>query len=509
MKYINIISLFILCMLPTAVNASFDSNQIIAISQLDVQQGSSKNAVDILSIWREQHQETKVVQSQQNSRILLAGLVDGNNKPLIANAEDGTITSTSEEEAESRVSLRFEDGEMLGEDEYLFGKKMGYFHPYIRLKLELTDNLFNLDEDRVSNFLTKISPGIWLAAPRKKLVPVAIATHNQSAGGLEYMLDDYLSYERYQLYLKGALDYSIYSEDSELNDLEWRVEAMGRYNFPGGLSLQLIDQYTRSQDRYELGYPDSTLLHLFYSNVLIGTADWEITEKFRVKGDVSLFFLRYDDVEFDFLERDDIFIDLYGYFNWSEKTSFFLNYKFGRVGFDSFKDYDNEQNFIYGGVKWDSTEKLALLFKIGLQDKQYTNEDSTFTNHSGIALEGQVDYRFSEKTRFQFAINKKNDETDTLLAENKDVWGANFNYGQDFTDKLHGAFKLRYEFADYTEIDSQERNEWRITLEPTLRYAFLHWMNVELGYRYETRDSTDDKYDYYSNTVFLNLNLKL
>ena len=410
---------------------------------------------------------------------------------------------------ERKVSLLPEDAETLDEDENLFGLKRGYFHPFITLHLAYTDNLFNLDKDRTSNYLTRISPGIWLAVPRRKLVPVTIATHNPSAGGLQLMLDDYEGTDRYQLYLKGGFDYSKYSADSTLNDFEWSVEGMGRYNFPAGLSFQLMDQFIRSQDRFEVGYPDSNLLHLFYSNVLIGTADWHITEKFRLKGDLSFFFLRYDDEEYDYLERDDMFVDLYGYFNWSEKTSFFLNYKYGLIGFDSYTEYDNKQNLLYGGLKWDSTEKLAITAKFGFQDKRFTNDDSTFTDYFGLALETQVEYRYSEKTRLQFSLYKKNEETDSLQAQDKHVWGATFNYDQDYTDKLHGSFRVRYEYTDYTELVEQVRDEWRVILEPKLRFAFRDWINAELGYQFDKRDSTDDYYDYYSNTIFVNLNLEL
>jgi len=430
------------------------------------------------------------------------------------NTDNSESAPTEESDAmvqsgDEKVSLLQEDAESLEEEDDLFGIKRGYFHPMLSLSVSYTDNLYNLDEDRVENVLTVIAPGIWMSYPRRDEEPLAIASHNSSAGGLQYMLEDYEATDRYELYLKAAAQYKHYSDDSELNDFEYGIEGMGRYNFPGGLTLQITDQYTRSQDRFDLGYQDSSLLHLFYSNLLIGTADWKITEKFRIKGDVSLFFLRYDDDEFDYLERDDLFLELYGYFNWTKKTSIFLNYKYGMIAFDTYNDYDSEQHLLYAGIKWDSTKKTSLYAKAGFQDKQYTNDGSTFADQFGLALEAQLRYRYSEKTIFQFTLYKKNEETDSLQAQDKNVWGASFSYDQEYTDKLKGTFRTKFEYADYTEISGEERDEWRLVLEPKIRFAFRDWINAELGYRFDKRDSTQDRFDYYSNTIFLKLNLEL
>lgn len=49
--------------------------------------------------------------------------------------------------AQGDASLLPEDvGE--GKDDNLFGLEGGYFHPYITLNLEYTDNLYNIDEGK-------------------------------------------------------------------------------------------------------------------------------------------------------------------------------------------------------------------------------------------------------------------------------------------------------------------------------------------------------------------------
>lgn len=408
------------------------------------------------------------------------------------------------------VYLSPDDGIDIEDDDNLFGMKKGYFHPSVSISLSSTENLYNVDEDKTSSWVFAISPSVWMSVPRRRKQPMALPTHNTSAGGLLLMLDDYVTSERYQFFLKTGFDYKQYSADEDLNDFTWAgIEGLAEYNFPGGLSLQLVDKFNRSQDRFEYGYQDSSLDHIFYSNNLIATADWAITEKLRIKGDLNLFWLRYDEEEFDYLERDDLFVDLYGYFNWTEKTSFFINYKPGFLAFDSYEEYDNEQTFLYGGVSWLSTEKLSFKFKIGHQSKQFTDDNSTFKDYSGLALETQAGYRFSEKTNFGLLLTYKNDETDSLQAQDKQVTGATLRYSQSYTEKLKGSLRAMYEYADYTELVEQERDEWRIVLEPGLQYAFRDWLGLGLVLKYDMRESTDDDFDYEATTILLKLDLGL
>lgn len=411
--------------------------------------------------------------------------------------------------AEGDVSLLPEDVEIAGEEDDLFGLKGGYFHPYLTLTAEYTDNLFNLDEERTSNVLTVITPGIWFSIPRKKQIPVTVAPHNSSPGGVQLQLDDYAGEDKYQLYLLASLDYKMYSADSDLNDESYILEGMFRYNFSGGLSLQIVDRYTHTQDRFEVGFPDSRNTHIFDSNWLVGTADWRITEKLRVQADLSLFDLVYDEDVYDYLDREDLAFDLYGYFDYSLKTSFFLEYKHVNITYDVDSFKDSEQDNLLLGVKYDSTEKLAYLAKLGYQTKEYTSNTEGFSDYDGVTVELQALYKFSEKVKLTLDGYYRNEETDDEGASDKTVLGVAFGYDHEFSDRLSGRIRLRYENADYTEVTIAERDDDRIVFRPSLQYAFREWLMAEVGYEYDTRNSTNDVYDYYTNSFFIDVNLAL
>lgn len=395
------------------------------------------------------------------------------------------------------------------EEGKLFGTEGGYFHPYVTLAGEWTDNLFNLDLDKRSNFLSRVSPGLWLALPRTKVIPVTITPHNSSAGGLQQQLKDHSGTDRYQVYALGGVDFLNYSEDSDLNSTEGNLEGLARYNMRSGLSLQALDRYSVGHDRFEVGNSVIEQLREFQSNIFMATADWLVTEKVRLKVDYSKFVLDYDDEINNFLNRGDDTIDLYGYYVYSEKTSLFVQYSLVDVTYDDDTLRDNNQDYLYGGVKWDSTEKLSLLLKAGYQEKEFDELTAASTDYSGLALDLQTTYKFKEKAELVLDVYRKNEETDSAVALDKKVLGATFGYIQEYTDKITGKFDLTYEDAEYRQLIEQDRDDTRFILRPAVQYLFRKWLMGELAYSYDQRDSTDDLFDYESNTFMVNLNFAL
>lgn len=394
-------------------------------------------------------------------------------------------------------------------DDNLFGIEGGYFHPYVSAEGAFTDNLYNVDDDTTSNYLTTISPGIWFALPRKVVIPISITPHNTSPGGLSLQLGDYDGTDRYQLYALAGTDLLYYSEDSDLNTADVGLEAMGRYNMASGLSFQILDRYAVGHDDFSADGATDENLREFQSNIVLATADWDITEKLRLRTDLSNFYLDYKESLNDYLNRQDNSVDVYVFFNFSEKTSFFLEYKFTDVAYDTDTDTDNSQNFYYGGVTWKTTEKLSLLFKSGLQQKEYATADTGYSDSDNLALDLQILYIFTEKTKATFDLYRLNEESDSSLAYEKEVFGVTLGYTQEFTEKITGQFDLFYENADYNQLDVEDRSDDIFEISPSVQYLFKDWLMGEVGYSYETDDSTDDTFSYSTNTVFCSLNFSL
>ncbi len=87
--------------------------------------------------------------------------------------------------------------------------------------------------------------------------------------------------------------------------------------------------------------------------------------------------------------------------------------------------------------------------------------------------------------------------------------GPLFGYRQNITEKLNASIDFIYEGADYSQVIDTSRDDDRYYFRPALQYFFREWFMVELAYVYDKRESTDDLFDYTSNTGILNLNFSL
>ena len=411
--------------------------------------------------------------------------------------------------AQGQVSLLPEDaGTDKGDN--LFGLQGGYFHPYLTLQEAYTDNVYDV-RARTSSSVTTISPGMWFALPRQKDIPVSITPHNTSPGGLQYQFKDHEGKDRIQAYALGGLDFKYYSADSNLNTTDGVLEGLFRYNMRGGLSLQLVDRYTHAQEGFYDVTPGTTQAPEYNSNFVLATADWRISEKLRTKLEYSNFVLDYDSL-YAFRSRVDNGIDLYGYYVYSGKTSFFLEDKIVDVHYNetSGSMNDNTQNFVYAGIKWDTTEKLSILAKTGLQTRNFDNNDEGRKDYRGLAADLQTVYRATIKTKFTFDLYRTDEETDFTNASGKEVTGVTFGYRQKYTDKINGSLDVTYENADYAPLTGQSsRDDDRIFIRPAVQYLFRDWLIGEIAYEFDNRDSSDSLYNYQSNTILLNLKFAL
>ncbi len=402
-------------------------------------------------------------------------------------------------------------GTDLGDD--LFGiQGGGYLHPFLTISGEYTDNLFNNPENTRNNFLTTLSPGIWMSVPRTMDLPSMVNPNNTTAGGLHMAMPYKHSFDRINAYVLGSMDFLYYSENSNLNNHDARLEGLFQLNLRGGLSFRAVDRYTRGHDIYDVGELSWTMdeFQRYDSNLFIGDIDWDFSEKFRTKLEYSNYYLDYKDVHDAFMDRDDNSISLYGYYKYSPKTSLYLQYQYIDLNYDSANIQDNKQNYFYGGFNWESTAKTSLRFKAGYQLREYknsivdkiANELDDYDN-SSFAFELSWAYQITQKTGITLSSNYKMEETDSSIELNKQILAAAFRYHHQLTEKLFGSINLAYENADYAQLFGPKRDDDRYMISPALLYEFRDWLHAELSYEYDSRSSSVDLFEYDTNTVYL------
>jgi len=449
---------------------------------------------------------TSLTQAQDIKIAQIAVVEAGENGTAVdQNSSTGTIEP-----------LLLADNPSLAANEGLFGiPGGGHVHPFLNISSEYTDNLFNVNDNKKSNFLTRITPGIWLAAPQSKEVPIKINPNNTSIGGLQMALNDTKGFNRINAYILGALEYKNYSEDSALNDHDARAEGLFQFNLRGGLDFRVVDRFTRNHDRFDQGNATAGNLRRYYSNIVLTDLDWDFSEKLRTKIEYSNFSLNYSESINDNLDRKDNSISWYGYYIYSPKTTLLLQYQYVTARYDTADYKDNNNNFIYGGIDWAATSKTFLRLKIGYQQKELTNDTLsdpfvTVEDPDGLVLELAMDYKFTPKTNLNFTLSHKIDESDSSSATlYKEVSRGVFQYHQNFSERFLGRMRISYENADYMSTPEADRDDDRYIIRPSIQYVFRDWLMAELAYEYDTRSSSIDTFDYKSNTIFFSLNSAL
>ena len=96
-----------------------------------------------------------------------------------------------------------------------------------------------------------------------------------------------------------------------------------------------------------------------------------------------------------------------------------------------------------------------------------------------------------------------------LFRSGKTVLAAWIHFTHDFSKRLSGLIDVKYEKADYDQLIAVERVDDRYFIKPTAQYIFNDWFMGELSYSFDTRDSTDDLFDYDTNTFYMLLNFAL
>lgn len=423
-------------------------------------------------------------------------------------------------------------GEKTATNDEIFEARGGYIHPYASLRSEWTDNLYNIDVDENDNFLTVFAPGIWVGLPRSNKISTGVSHYNEAIGGSRYTTPGSGSFARSQLYLLAALNYKLYSNNSDLDYTGWHVEGMFQYTLPAGLSFRITDRYTRDRDRFDLGsfvrddftveeetiYVSSTPSRIrdYMSNQANIAVNFDMSEKFTGLFDYTIFYLDYDDdTNNAWLDRTDNKYSISLAYNHSTKTSAFFEYSQAFTTYDSEDNNDSDNTFIYGGVNWKGSAKTSLMAKGGYQVRKYGNIDSddadTFT------MEALFNYLITDKTKINFSLYRALEETDSQANRGRNTTAARFRYDQKFTYRIQGYCELWYEYNDYDGFDNLDveflpievRRDTRYMVKPGIQYHFKEWLMAELAYSFENRESSRDIYNFTTQTIFLSLNAAL
>ena len=383
----------------------------------------------------------------------------------------------------------------------MFGGGSGYVHPFLSVEELYTDNLFNLPEgEEDDEFITVISPGIWLSFPAGSRQPLQVTTLNSAPGGLavtRFPLENRRRLQGYALYRADINEHKNYSEEDNVYQ---RAEGLLNYRFRGGLSLEFVDIYEISQDPYSTG--TSRQLDKFTSNLAQFLIDYRFSPKMRVRADLTRYSLDYDADRNRFRERDDNALALYYFHRILPKTSLLLEFDTVEIEYQENILFDSREESVFAGLFWESSEKAQALAKFGHSWRDTDGEEKCIEYFIG---EIRLDYRFTPKTSTSLAFTRQAEETDIVGTSNILTHRAQISYRQQLATRWSGTVDLYGYKDDYRAVDGEslDREDDYLGARLALSYLFRRWLNFGFGYNVIERDSNTPGFDYTNNTFFL------
>ncbi|GAB3371958.1 outer membrane beta-barrel protein [Azotobacter armeniacus] len=208
----------------------------------------------------------------------------------------------------------------------------------------------------------------------------------------------------------------------------------------------------------------------------------------------------------DDLERESTILNSIFYYRVAPKTQALLEARYTDYNYVS-NDMRNSKNYaLLGGLTWRATAKTTGTIKIGGEKKRF--EESGVDNMSNSMWEVDIDWKPRTYSTFSLTTRQAIDEsyesgigasavrsTSTTL-DWKHKWSARLSSKTSYT-------RSEQEYEDYDRDD--DLDSFRVDLT----YGLHRWLDISIGYRYTTNDSTREGEGYDRNIYVLSINLSL
>jgi polysaccharide biosynthesis protein VpsM len=388
----------------------------------------------------------------------------------------------------------------------VYGIRGGYVHPFLSVAEYFTDNVFYTRTNKESDFATILTPGIWLSVPHVYEKLLNIDSSNISPGGFSLSKSTQETFKRYQLYLLYNADFVRFSKFSSDNAVSHRAQGLFQYNLKSGLSLELIDQFVLSHDMRGTGI--NTELDKFRNNLANLTLSYDISSRLKIRADYSNFLVDYTARRNDFRDRSDNAVSGYLYYRIRPKTSLFVEYELVDIAYRTSETLNSKEHHWFGGIQWNITAKSTGSVKAGYGVKDFT--DPALKSAADFVMEAQIDYQFTPKTNIILNATRRTNETNVAETDFVLSDSVSLQYLQKLTGKITGDVKLSYTHDDYRGkitlsgvTGKLKDNYYMGTI--ALRYKFKEWLQTDLGYIFQKRDSSFPDFNYITNVIFLRL----
>ncbi|WP_278249251.1 outer membrane beta-barrel protein [Azotobacter chroococcum] len=356
------------------------------------------------------------------------------------------------------------------------------FTPILQVTERYDDNFRAVEEHAESSWITTISPTFILGAEGNK--------------------------GRYEVKYRSESDIIHSSRDDDNTDHHLTAEAALKFNARNRLKLNA--GYHRLE-QVDSDNSDNRSNNASNENDKFSTIDAGALYSFGAegaRGQIDLGAkhekLRYHNRNHvnDDLERESTTLNTIFYYRVAPKTRALLEARYTDYNYVS-NDMRNSENVaLLGGLTWTATAKTTGTVKIGAEKKRF--EESGVDNMSNSMWEIGVDWKPRTYSTFSLTSRQAIDEsyesnigssavkTTSTTLEWKHKWSARLSSKTGYT-------RSEREYEDYDRDDDFDAFELGLT------YQVRRWLDIGLGYKYATNDSSREGEGYDRNIYLFSI----
>ncbi len=142
----------------------------------------------------------------------------------------------------------------------------------------------------------------------------------------------------------------------------------------------------------------------------------------------------------------------------------------------------------------------------------FIQERDSGENESGLTIDGNLGKQWRFKRGLINITGNSGYEDSRLQSENlgfMTYYQASLEAEYSFTRNIQSTLGASYRYNDYVNSESgqPDRDDQNYNMDVVIRWQAKQWLNSNLAYRYQNRDSNIDQNDYIENSITLSVSL--
>lgn len=366
-------------------------------------------------------------------------------------------------------------------------------HPFLWAAEAYTDNVFRTNTGRESDFIHTIAPGIQAQLP---------------LGGRHVLVFDYRAMQFFHQQTSG--------NDVLAQDASGQVVL----DFPGGLKINLQGGHIEGFD------PRGTDLDLQAPEI----TKWN-TNSFRGQGVLSRPWgrirLRVRSTQWNFEnnnqapKRDRMVstANLTLFRSLTPKTSILVDLQVRKQNYDQNKQLDSFKYRVRTGLRWAATGKTTGEIQVGYEvlnfDRAPISQPAGSVLSSGgngqeaLSVSGNLTWRPTSRLTVNLRPFRRIRQAVVFDTSVSTKTGLGFSARQAIGTRMIVSGTLTFSHNEFSKDqntgETTKRTDYLGGARIGVEYRTVRWLGLQIGYGFQKRSSTLDKFDYYVNTLMVGI----